>query len=52
MDEAWLAAARLRLATQGLALDALLAAAGFDLIGGSVLFRLVRHQTRKAGLKG
>jgi len=44
MDEAWLAAARLRLTSQGLALDTLLAAAGFDLIGGSVLFRLVRHQ--------
>jgi cobalamin biosynthesis protein CobC len=44
MDGTWLAAARLRLAAHGLALDKLLAAAGFDLIGGSVLFRLVRHK--------
>jgi cobalamin biosynthesis protein CobC len=44
MDATWLAAARLRLAAQGLALDEMLAAAGFASAGGSVLFRLVRHQ--------
>ena len=43
-DETWLGQARLLLKAQGLALDALLAAAGFDLIGGSVLFKLARHQ--------
>ncbi|HUZ91756.1 MAG TPA: threonine-phosphate decarboxylase CobD [Methylocella sp.] len=44
MDEAWLAAARTRLVAQASALDKLLTAAGFDLVGGSVLFRLAGHQ--------
>jgi cobalamin biosynthetic protein CobC len=44
LDSTWLAAARTRLAAQGLALDEMLAAAGFASAGGSVLFRLVRHQ--------
>jgi len=43
MDAAWLAAVRLQLAAQGTALDRLLTAAGFDLIGGSMLFRLAQH---------
>jgi len=43
MDRAWLAAAWRNLAAQGAALDKMLLAAGFDLIGGSVLFRLVRR---------
>ena len=43
-DAAWLAAVRTRLEAKGLALDKMLAAAGFDLIGGSVLFRLARHK--------
>jgi cobalamin biosynthetic protein CobC len=44
LDRDWLAAARLRLLAQGPALDEMLAAAGFASAGGSVLFRLVRHQ--------
>ena len=44
MDEAWLAAARTHLVAQASALDKLLSSAGFDLVGGSVLFRLVEHR--------
>jgi cobalamin biosynthesis protein CobC len=44
LDGAWLAAARMKLTTQGSALDKMLAAAGFEPAGGSVLFRLVRHK--------
>jgi cobalamin biosynthetic protein CobC len=44
LDGAWLAAARIRLVAQASALDKLFTAAGFDLIGGSVLFRLVEHR--------
>lgn len=43
-DAAWLAGTRKRLLTQGAALDGVLAAAGFDLAGGSPLFRLARHK--------
>jgi len=44
MDGAWLAAARLKLEALGAALDELLAAAGFEPAGGSLLFRLVHHE--------
>jgi cobalamin biosynthesis protein CobC len=39
-DHAWLAATRERLATDAAALDAILVAAGFALLGGTPLFRL------------
>ncbi len=42
-DEAWLQAAAERLAADGAKLDALLAAAGFTLLGGTSLFRLAEH---------
>jgi cobalamin biosynthetic protein CobC len=44
MDGAWLTAIRARLKDDGMALDIMLAAAGFAPAGGSVLFRLVHHQ--------
>jgi cobalamin biosynthesis protein CobC len=43
-DAAWLAATRARLHADASALDKILAAAGFAPVGGSVLFRLVRHE--------
>jgi cobalamin biosynthetic protein CobC len=42
-DAAWLQAAAARLATDGSRLDVLLVAAGFDVLGGTPLFRLARH---------
>ncbi len=42
-DEAWLGRAAAALEQDGARLDALLQAAGFDLIGGTPLFRLARH---------
>jgi len=44
LDGAWLALARTQLMAQGLALDKMLAAAGFEPAGGSVLFRLAQHK--------
>jgi cobalamin biosynthetic protein CobC len=43
-DAAWLAATRARLHADARALDKILTAAGFALVGSSVLFRLVRHE--------
>jgi cobalamin biosynthetic protein CobC len=43
-DAEWLAATRARLHADARALDKLLAAAGFVPVGGSPLFRLVRHE--------
>ena len=42
-DDDWLAAAKARLERDGQRLDGLLAAARFVLVGGTPLFRLVRH---------
>jgi cobalamin biosynthetic protein CobC len=42
-DSAWLHAARERLVTDSDRLDGLLRAAGFEVLGGTVLFRLARH---------
>jgi cobalamin biosynthetic protein CobC len=42
-DAAWLVATRARLHADARALDKMLAAAGFASAGGSLLFRLVRH---------
>ncbi|WP_159728021.1 threonine-phosphate decarboxylase CobD [Methylosinus sp. Ce-a6] len=42
-DAAWLAARGAQLARDAARLDALLAAAGFEIIGGVALFRLARH---------
>ena len=42
-DDAWLTAAARRLATDSERLDALLAAAGCEVLGGTILFRLVEH---------
>ncbi|MGD0722327.1 MAG: threonine-phosphate decarboxylase CobD [Roseiarcus sp.] len=47
-DEAWLARMRVRLAREGARLDRLLAAAGFEVIGGATLFRLVRRADARA----
>jgi cobalamin biosynthesis protein CobC len=44
MDAEWLAATRARLHADARALDKMLAAAGFASAGGSLLFRLVRHE--------
>jgi cobalamin biosynthetic protein CobC len=43
-DAAWLAATRARLHADARPLDKMLAAAGFASAGGSLLFRLVRHE--------
>ncbi len=43
-DEQWLAVARGRLASDAARLDRLLGTAGFELLGGTPLFRLVRHK--------
>src|SRR5690606_17517821 len=42
-DDAWLAAARARLAHDAARLDRLLAASGVTVVGGTTLFRLVDH---------
>jgi cobalamin biosynthetic protein CobC len=42
-DSAWLQAARERLVTDSDRLDGLLRAAGFEIVGGTVLFRLACH---------
>jgi cobalamin biosynthetic protein CobC len=42
-DSAWLQAARERLVADSARLDGLLRQAGFELLGGTLLFRLVRH---------
>ena len=43
LDKEWLAATRERLQTDAAAVDKILAAAGFALVGATSLFRLVRH---------
>ncbi|MBZ6077260.1 threonine-phosphate decarboxylase CobD [Microvirga sp. WGZ8] len=43
-DQAWLSAERSRLSRASHRLDALLHRAGFELIGGTCLFRLARHE--------
>lgn len=43
-DSAWLAARGAELARDAARLDALLAAAGFEIIGAAALFRLARHE--------
>jgi len=43
LDDQWIAMIRNRLRSNGAALDKILAAAGFVMIGGTKLFRLVRH---------
>lgn len=47
-DGAWLSAARERLVADSARLDGLLRAAGFEIAGGTLLFRLARHPS--AGL--
>ena len=47
-DDAWLQAARERLTADTARLDGLLRAAGFDILGGTLLFRLVRHASAAA----
>jgi cobalamin biosynthetic protein CobC len=42
-DDDWLHAARARLVADGARLDGLLRAAGFAILGGTLLFRLARH---------
>jgi cobalamin biosynthetic protein CobC len=42
-DAAWAAATRARLGREAAALDAILAGAGLKVIGGTALYRLVRH---------
>lgn len=44
LDTEWLAATRARLKADAAVLDQILAKAGFALLGGSPLFRLVRHE--------
>jgi cobalamin biosynthesis protein CobC len=43
-DSAWLALTRQRLIADTVALDEILAAAGFDFVGGTKLFRLAAHK--------
>lgn len=43
-DEAWLHARAIELEASAARLDALLRAAGFDIVGGAPLFRLARHE--------
>jgi cobalamin biosynthesis protein CobC len=43
-DSAWLALTRQRLIADTIALDEILAAAGFDFVGGTKLFRLAAHK--------
>ena len=42
-DGAWLSATRERLVADSARLDGLLRAAGFEVLGGTLLFRLARH---------
>jgi cobalamin biosynthetic protein CobC len=42
-DDAWLQAAAERLAADGARLDGMLRAAGVEIVGGTLLFRLARH---------
>jgi len=42
-DDAWLQAAAERLTADGARLDGMLRAAGFEILGGTLLFRLARH---------
>lgn len=44
-DGAWLGAARERLVADSARLDGLLRQAGFEVLGGTLLFRLVRHSS-------
>jgi cobalamin biosynthetic protein CobC len=46
-DDAWVEASKARLADAAVALDQVLERAGFAIVGGTTLFRLVRH--RQAG---
>jgi cobalamin biosynthetic protein CobC len=43
LDSSWLASARKRLKPDLAAIDKILAGAGFEFVGGTMLFRLVRH---------
>jgi cobalamin biosynthetic protein CobC len=47
-DSTWLQAAAGRLASDGKRLDAILVAAGFEILGGTSLFRLARHSKASA----
>ena len=47
-DGAWLAPARDRLVADSARLDDLLRAAGFEILGGTLLFRLARHAAAPA----
>jgi len=42
-DAAWLKASAARLMTDGVRLDTLLVSSGFEILGGTALFRLARH---------
>lgn len=46
-DDSWLEQARLRLETDVVRLDRMLAKSGFEALGGTPLFRLVRHEHAK-----
>ena len=48
-DDAWLAATVGRLRDEAERLDRLLQSAGFDIVGGTPLFRLAQHETRRDG---
>ena len=47
-DDDWLGATRERLVADSARLDGLLRAAGFEILGGTVLFRLARHPSAAA----
>lgn len=47
-DDRWLAATAARLAADGQRLDAILAGAGFEIVGGTPLFRLACHPEAQA----
>jgi cobalamin biosynthetic protein CobC len=47
-DDTWLRAARERLVADGARLDGLLRAAGFEIAGGTLLFRLAHHPSAAA----
>jgi cobalamin biosynthetic protein CobC len=47
-DQTWIDATRARLQQQAQRLDAALHAAGFDIVGGTSLFRLARHREAQA----
>src|SRR5882757_8862453 len=48
LDEEWAGRTRETLKSQAAKLDAVLVAAGFTIVGGTALFRLVRHSDAKA----